>query len=237
MLALRKLNFGLDFPSSKLKQAHGEAACTVLDFLTERACEKCFVWQKPEYPADQDEEAEVDEEADVGDVEDEVEAEMEDEAMFQEPTYGIPVDEDPEYKEAHQILKSGIDPVTWQTELERVLPKLRLATVAGGNEWRAHIEQTKQHGDKISDVLPQTEKQLQAVRLSSRLAALKILVAKKYDARRCETAWRTPVKKSTSRKIISINNLTRKRTIFRHSRKNLRRWKSSTRRVLKMSTS
>ncbi|KAH8063454.1 hypothetical protein JL722_2624 [Aureococcus anophagefferens] len=42
MLALRKLEFGLDFPTSKLKQAHGEAAVGVLDFLTDRCVEKNF---------------------------------------------------------------------------------------------------------------------------------------------------------------------------------------------------
>ena len=55
MLALRKLEFGLDFPTSKLKQAHGEAAVGVLDFLTDRAVEKTFSWRHPEYSGEAEE--------------------------------------------------------------------------------------------------------------------------------------------------------------------------------------
>lgn len=178
-LALRKLDFGLDFPSSKLKQAHGEATCTVLDFLTERAVRKCFVWHPPEYPPDEEEEAEVDEEADVGGIEDEIEPEEDDGALFHE-LGAEEEEEDPDYKETHQILKSGVDPVAWQTELERVGPRLRLANLASGNEWRAHIEQTKQHEQKIRDILPATDKQLSSIRDRMADAKEKITLKENY---------------------------------------------------------
>lgn len=165
LLAIRRLDFQGDFPSSKLKQGHGAATCSVLDFLSQKAVEKCFEWQPPIYPEEEEEEAEVDEGADVGDgIEDEIEAayDDDDEAMFQEAA-PQEEEEDPEYEEAHQILKSGIDPVVWQAEVERVAARLRYRVASGGNEWRSHVEQTKELQSKVSADL-QTEKRLETVR-------------------------------------------------------------------------
>jgi hypothetical protein len=50
ILALRQLEFKSSFPSQKLKLAHGEAVCTVLDFLTDKAlASKGFKWGTPIY--------------------------------------------------------------------------------------------------------------------------------------------------------------------------------------------
>ena len=50
MLALRQLEFKSSFPSQKLKQAHGEAVCSVLEFLTDKAlASKGFKWGVPVY--------------------------------------------------------------------------------------------------------------------------------------------------------------------------------------------
>ena len=169
-LSLRKLEFSLDFASSKLKAAHGEAATAVLDFLAQKAVEKNFRWQKPEYLEEPEEQAEVDEEADVGCVEDEIEAaDFEDEAVFKESDYVKAYgeeeeEEDDEDRQARDILTSGIDPVAWRTEVERVAPRLRPpAAVANGKEWRSHVEQTKANDQKLRDLLPKTIKQLQGL--------------------------------------------------------------------------
>ena len=50
MLALRSLDFKGSFPAQKLKLAHGEAVCTVLEFLTDKALTaKGFKWGVPVY--------------------------------------------------------------------------------------------------------------------------------------------------------------------------------------------
>jgi estrogen-related receptor beta like 1 len=50
MLALRQLEFRLSFPSQKLKTAHGEHVCSVLEFLTDSALQaKGFKWGTPVY--------------------------------------------------------------------------------------------------------------------------------------------------------------------------------------------
>lgn len=50
MLALRQLEFRLSFPSQKLKSAHGEATCSVIEFLTDKAlATRDFQWAVPIY--------------------------------------------------------------------------------------------------------------------------------------------------------------------------------------------
>lgn len=55
MLALRQLDFRSSFPPQKLKVAHGEPVCSVLDFLTEKALASVgFQWSVPMYPSNGD---------------------------------------------------------------------------------------------------------------------------------------------------------------------------------------
>jgi len=52
MLALRQLDFRSTFPPTKLRSAHGEPVCTVLEFLTDKAlASRKFRWTAPTYPA------------------------------------------------------------------------------------------------------------------------------------------------------------------------------------------
>ena len=57
-------------------------------------------------------------------------------------------------------MESEIDPLIWQTELERVTPHLKVKTSHGGKEWRAHIAQTKKHGAIVESILPDSRKKL-----------------------------------------------------------------------------
>ena len=51
MIELRELQFKLSVPATKLKIAHGEAICSVLDFLSDKVlAEKKFRWCSPVYP-------------------------------------------------------------------------------------------------------------------------------------------------------------------------------------------
>ena len=50
MLALRQLDCRLSFPAQKLKTAYGEAACSVMDFLADKALASSkFRWAAPVY--------------------------------------------------------------------------------------------------------------------------------------------------------------------------------------------
>ena len=180
MLALRKLEFGLDFPASKLKAANGEPVVDVLDFLTDKALASAhFVWGRPNYAEEADvEEAEADDDADAGEIADEIEAEAEVEAVFSES-----VDKGEESmmeQSAHHMIAGSIDPVEWQSELERVGPRLKLGQGLGGKEWRAHIQQTRKHESTIQVVLPEARGQLEAMGAQVKEAVEKVKTKEKY---------------------------------------------------------
>lgn len=81
ILALKVLGFPLDFPASKLRLSYGEAACSALDFMCDKAlAARNFGWTRPSYPKeDFADEAEVDEDAEVDADEENVPVEEEEE--------------------------------------------------------------------------------------------------------------------------------------------------------------
>ena len=164
MLALRQFDFRSSFATNKLKSACGEAVCSVLDFLAERALEQAkFRWQLPTYP-----DAEVgggdepeDDDEDNDEIEDEVEGTIDDDLFFQESVGAEP--ENSLDASAHNMLTSHIDPVAWKTELERIGPKLRTQQQLSLNEWRAHVDQTLSSKSQIERVLSSTQGDLKAL--------------------------------------------------------------------------
>jgi len=78
MMALRGLDFTAEFPAAKLKAAHGEAVCTVLDFLTDKCLEsERFVFKMPKHnESTKPDEVDGDDDAVIDDdeIDDEVEA-------------------------------------------------------------------------------------------------------------------------------------------------------------------
>jgi estrogen-related receptor beta like 1 len=152
LLALRKLDFKGTFQPAKLKQAYGEAVCTVLEFLTESAmASKKVEWAHPQYPDAEKAEA-LDDDEHGDDVADEVDAGGDEDALFEEgrelDAGEVSVDD-----AAHQMLEAHVDPVQWKAELERVGPKLRSGQQLSSNEWRAHVDQTVTSRGLIDKIL------------------------------------------------------------------------------------
>lgn len=176
MLALRQLDCRLNFPAQKLRVPYGEVACSVLDFLTEKALlSKKMKWKQPIYPAmDTVEQAQVDDDGDdAGDVADEADDDVVDDVLFQEMQAEIAeVSLD---GSAHQILHAQVDPIEWKTELERVGPKLRAQQQLTSNEWRAHVDSTVHNKGQIEKVLSDTQGDLQAINreITDELAKMK----------------------------------------------------------------
>lgn len=186
VLALKKLDFELDVPASKLKTPYGEAVASTLDFLTGRAlAARGHVWGRPVYKEDElfdagagegDEEEEVIEE-DVDVVEEEDGEDVFGSIAKDQGEAGIALDE------SHQrILEAQVDPVAWKTELERVAPRLKLppAAAGAGREWRGHIEQTKQHEARVREHMPDTRAQLQVIQAEVAEALEKMRSKERY---------------------------------------------------------
>ena len=173
MMTLRNMEFSLDFPPSKLRQGAGVEVCSVISFLCDRALgERHFRFSTPEYPAEEfAQEAEVDDEAEVLAEDDMMgdggrsggppgadDSDEEEEVMYSEQLRAERKDDLDESVRAK--MESEIDPLIWQTELERVTPHLKVKTSHGGKEWRAHIAQTKKHGAIVESILPDSRKKL-----------------------------------------------------------------------------
>ena len=179
MLALRSLDFTADFPAAKLKAAHGEAVCVVLDFLTDKALEsERFTFKMPKHneAAEANEMDDGDDPAiDDDEIEDEVEAVEEDTSMFKDEEENSFL-----HGESHQIIESRVDPIEWKTELERVGPRLRTNNSNVGKEWRSHINQTIKHSEVISGALPSTESTLKTINNHLGSAVEKMKTKEKY---------------------------------------------------------
>lgn len=169
MLALRQLDCRLSFPAQKLKTAYGEAACSVMDFLTSKALTVSrFRWGTPVYK-----DSDVVEMAD--DVEDDLQDEIEDEldggGVMEDDFYGGGSNQDDRMESSEvsldsshrQIHTSAVDPIHWKTELERVGPKLRAKQALPSNEWRAHVDMTLNNKSRIEQVLDDTQADLKGL--------------------------------------------------------------------------
>jgi estrogen-related receptor beta like 1 len=167
MLSLKNMGFQMDFPASKLKQAHGECVCAVLMYLCEQSLDaKGFRWNHPEYDDEgYQDEAEVDETADAGsDIEDNLDGEEEEEEVLYTEMLHVAPETNGLDESQKAILESNLDPLLWQTELERVGPRLKVSAQGDtGKEWRGHIEQTRKHEMTITAELPDTKQQLTAI--------------------------------------------------------------------------
>ncbi|RYH30093.1 hypothetical protein EON65_06235 [archaeon] len=61
------------------------------------------------------------------------------------------------------ILQPQIDPLEWKTELERVGPKLITGGTVGGNEWRAHVDQSVRGREQVSKLMSVSKTDLNAL--------------------------------------------------------------------------
>lgn len=166
MLALRQLDCRLSFPAQKLKTAYGEAACSVLDFLTDKALTVSkFRWGAPVYTdADVVEMADTVGDDENDDIEDEVDGVGEDDyygggggGVQEDRLESSEVSLDGSHRQIHT---SAVDPIHWKTELERVGPKLRAKQALPSNEWRAHVDMTLSNKGHIESVLDETQADL-----------------------------------------------------------------------------
>lgn len=162
ILTLRQLDCRLSIQPQTLRKSYGETACSVLDFLTDKALASIkFIWNQPVYQRDDNVEiADVDDEALV-DVVDEVEGAQDEEGNVEDTR--MEMGEVSLDNSSHQILLPRIDPIEWKIELERVAPKLKLKQQLSMNEWRAHVDMTITSRGHIEKILGETQSDLKGL--------------------------------------------------------------------------
>ena len=189
MMTLRNMEFSVDFPPAKLRNGAGVEVCAVVSFLCDRVMDdQRFQWSLPDYPAEElSQEAEVDDDAAGMEMEENIggrggmpnDSDGDEEVMYSEQVRSERKEDDDDVA-GKAKLESDIDPLIWQTELERVAPHLKVKTIHGGKEWRAHIEQTKKHGAIVDRILPDSRKKLAMISDSIKMSLERLQGKERY---------------------------------------------------------
>ncbi|XP_012270491.1 intraflagellar transport protein 57 homolog isoform X3 [Orussus abietinus] len=165
---LRELSVPVEFPPNKLKQGAGEHAIYVLDYLADEALKAVkFKWKKIQIPPDEPTpEPEIDDddaELILERVEEEIIAEQEDEedVLHIDDITRLYRQNAVDLVKPDNILESKTDTEEWKLELERVLPRLKVTVKTDPRDWRAHLNQMKQHHANIATHLAGTKTQLE----------------------------------------------------------------------------
>ncbi|KAJ8898051.1 hypothetical protein PR048_003411 [Dryococelus australis] len=192
---VRKTGTTVSFPPSKLKQGCGEHAIFVLNCLADAALKVTnFMWQKPEYPKDeeQDEDEVVEDEAEL--ILEKVEEEMAAEYSDEEEEILLRVEDlhnfgsqSVEAQKPDEIMISTTDSENWKLELERVLPQLKVTVKTDSRDWRTRLEQMQQHRAGIEESLVTTQSQLDKLHTDIVQTLEKVGSREKYLNSRLET--------------------------------------------------
>lgn len=166
---VKKFNYSVDFPPSKLKQGCGEHCLYVLDRLADEALKYTnFRWGRPEYPEEELEEENIvedDAELTLNKVEDNIFGGGDDEEEFEEDEPMMDLEgmsklnqkSAVEKSKPEEIMLSTTDAADWKLEVERVLPQLKVTIRTDNKDWRVHVEQMHQHKDGIETSLTETK--------------------------------------------------------------------------------
>jgi len=163
---LRKTGVHADATQSSLLKGSGEDVCQILNTLAQNALKaQRWQWEKPILPREEfeaetmlDEAIEVT--ADTAGDEDEIEDEFDDDdddAFIDVDTvhHGIPVAA--ESGTSKELLTAEIDVAAWRTEVERVLPQLKVHIRSNNKDWRTHVEQMQQYQTSIEGSMATTQ--------------------------------------------------------------------------------
>ncbi|XP_052806204.1 intraflagellar transport protein 57 homolog [Mya arenaria] len=165
---VKKFNYSVDFPPSKLKQGAGEHCLYILDRLADEALKHTnFRWGKPEYPEEEMEEENIvedDAELTLNKVEDNIFGAGGDEDEFEDDEPMMDLEglrklnqKNDETSKPEEIMESTTDAADWKMEVERVLPQLKVTIRTDNKDWRVHVEQMHQHKDGIETSLTETK--------------------------------------------------------------------------------
>lgn len=176
--------FNTEIAPSKLKQGVGSQAIAVLDFLANCALRKNNVHlEKPKPPEEKENERDVpedDSEINLDRVEEEMVAAYSDdsdgETMFRLD------DLKSTHKEAVPLtdFSSDINDESWQLEVERVLPLLKVTINNENRDWRSHLEQMKTYKVFIDESFGTTKNQLERLHKDIYITLEKISNREKY---------------------------------------------------------
>lgn len=174
----------MEISPNKLKQGVGYHVITVLDFLANCAIKKNNIILKKPHPPEENEKEDEVQEDDSEIILDRVEEEMiaaysddsDEEAMFRLDDLKssnrdiVPITD----------LNSDINDESWQLEVERVLPQLRVVINNENRDWRSHLDQMKNYKTFIDESFVTARSQLEKIHKEMYVTLEKIGNREKY---------------------------------------------------------
>ena len=163
---LRELEIQPNVKQSSILKGSGLDVCEILNKLAQNALKaQRWQWEKPILPREEFQAETMPDEAievtavDAGD-----EGEIEDE--FDDEDDDAFIDVDTMHHISHAVSDAGpskelltaeIDVAAWRTEVERVLPQLKVHIRSNNKDWRTHVEQMQQYQTSIEGAMATTQ--------------------------------------------------------------------------------
>nr|CAG4651191.1 EOG090X0ADS [Simocephalus serrulatus]SVE94396.1 EOG090X0ADS [Simocephalus serrulatus] len=167
---VRRLGVTIEFPPNRLKQGYGEHVVFVLDRLADHALKvNNFSWDQPQV---QQEEEVVEEENGSGDeldleqVEEEMAAQYgSDDDEYDNNLFNINIQSiTPHVSQMRaEVLESNEDAEAWKTEVERVIPRLKLAMKPDPRDWRSRLDLLYKYNASVSNTMNSSRTMLQKI--------------------------------------------------------------------------
>ena len=161
---MKNVGIECNVPPNQLRQGYGTPICIVLLSLVDKVIQKIgFSFKKPKL-----EEKKGNSSNDGLDIEDEMPDLINNEIDYGDDINGDdkkqnntnPAKEGEQNDDGTGIMFSGTTQEDWQRELEKVSMKLKLEygkiNANGTSEWREHIQQIKQGGEKFNTAIPES---------------------------------------------------------------------------------
>nr|CAG4648109.1 EOG090X0ADS [Moina brachiata]SVE93160.1 EOG090X0ADS [Moina brachiata] len=184
---VRKLSIQVDFPPNRLKQGCGEHVVFVLDKLADYALKvNHFTWDQPNM---QQEEESVEEENGSGDeldldqIEEEMAAQYgSDEEDYDANYLNINIQTiTPHVNQIRgEVLESNADVETWRSEVERVIPRLKLSMKPDARDWRSRLDMLFKYSDNVSSMMSSSQSLLQRVSVDIEKSMERVETREKY---------------------------------------------------------
>nr|SVE79018.1 EOG090X0ADS [Daphnia lumholtzi] len=166
---VRRLGVAIEFPPNRLKQGYGEHVVFVLDRLADYALKiNNFLWDQPQ---EQDEEEVVEEENGSGDeldleqVEEEMAAQYGSDDEYDKDFFNLNVQTiTPHVSQMRaDVLESDADAEAWKIEVERVIPRLKLAMKPDPRDWRSRLQLLSKYSASVSNTISSSRTMLQKI--------------------------------------------------------------------------
>nr|CAG4643386.1 EOG090X0ADS [Ilyocryptus agilis] len=167
----RRLGVPIEFPPNRLKQGCGEHVVFVLDRLADYALKvNNFAWDQPKIQPEEEiveEENGSGDELDLDQVEEEMAAQYasDDDDGFDNDIFHINVASiTPHVNQMRaEVMESNTDADVWKAEVERVIPRLKLALQPDSKDWRSRLEFLYKYSNSVSNTMNASRTMLERI--------------------------------------------------------------------------